>query len=80
MGKHPTDVDRAQGQIWLLHCCDLYELLEQNGSFHQVFTEAQLCHHPVLHLIEAPHEALQVSRDGAGELVPAEHVVDELHL
>lgn len=63
-----------------LHCSNLYELLKQNGSFHQVFTEAQLGHHPVLHLIEATHKPLQVSCDAAWELMTAEYVVDELHL
>lgn len=64
----------------LLHCSDLDELLQQRGAFHQVSAQAQVGHHPVLHLVEAPHEALQVGRDGAGEFVTAEHVVDELHL
>ena len=64
----------------LLHSSDLDELLEQSGSLHQVFAEAKLGHHPVLHLIEATHKPLQVGRDGAGELVAAKYVVDELHL
>lgn len=76
LSKHVYKVFTKQ----LLHCSDLYELLEQNGSLHQVFAEAQLGHHPVLHLVEATHEPLQVSCDGAGEFVTAKHVVDELHL
>ena len=63
-----------------LHRGDLDELLEQRGSLHQVLAEAHLGRHPVLHLVEAPHEALQVGRGGAGELAAAEDVVDELHL
>lgn len=63
-----------------LHCSNLYELLEQNGSFHQVLTEAQLSHHPVLHLVEATHKPLQVSCDGTWEFMTAEYVVDKLHL
>lgn len=59
----PIDVEIFQSVTRLLHCSNLYELLEQDGSFHQVFTEAQLGHHPVLDLIEATHKPLQVSRD-----------------
>lgn len=66
--------------VQLLHCSDLDELLEQDGSFDQVLAETQLRHHPVLHLVEATHKPLQVRRDGAGEFVTAEYVVDELHL
>lgn len=64
----------------LLHCSDLYELLEQNGSLHQVLAETQLGHHPVLHLIEAAHKALQVRCDGTREFMTAKYIVDELHL
>lgn len=64
----------------LLHCSDLYELLEQNSSLHQVLTDAQLGHHPVLHLIEAAHEALQVRCDGTREFMAAKYVIDKLHL
>lgn len=64
----------------LLHCSDLDELLQQRGAFHQACAQAQVGHHPVLHLVKAPHKPLQVGRDGAWELVTAEHVVDELHL
>lgn len=76
----PIDVEIFQSVTRLLHCSNLYELLEQDGSFHQVFTEAQLGHHPVLDLIEATHKPLQVSRDDTWKLMPAEYVVDELHL
>lgn len=64
----------------LLHCGDLDELLEQDGSFDQVFTEAELAHHPVLNLVEAPHKALQVGRYGARELLTAKNVMDKLCL
>lgn len=65
---------------WLLHRSHLDELLQQHGAFHQVFAQAQLGHHPVLHLIKATHKPLQVGRDGAWELMTAKYVVDELHL
>lgn len=64
----------------LLHCGDLDELLEQDGSFDQVFTEAELAHHPVLNLVEAAHKALQVGRYGARELLTAKNVMDKLCL
>lgn len=64
----------------LLHCSNLDELLEQNGSFHQVLAEAQLRHHPVLHLVEPSHKSLQVGCDGTREFMATKHVVDQLQL
>lgn len=58
----------------------LDELPEQLGPWARQGAEAQLCGHPVLQLVEAAHEALQVGGGDITQVLGTQHVVDQLHL
>lgn len=62
------------------HNCYFNELLEQHGSFHEVLTQAEFSHYPVVHFVEMSQKSLQISCGGAWEFLPSKNVVDKLCL
>lgn len=58
----------------------LDELPEQLGPQAWYRAETQLCGHPVLELVEAAHETLQVGGGDVPQMLGAQHIVDQLHL
>lgn len=73
-------LQKSEARLLYSHNGDLDELLEESGPLGQVHAQTQLRHHPVLHLVEATDEALQVGRGGVGEFLPPENIVQQLSL
>lgn len=61
-------------------CSQLDELAEELGSPAHLGAEAKLRGHPVLQLVEAPHDPLQVGRGHVVKLLRPDNVVDHFHL
>lgn len=60
--------------------CQLDELPEQLSPGPRNGAETELGGHPVLQLIEAAHEALQVCGGDIPQVLGTQHVMDQLHL